>query len=40
MIADGGCKMLRKLVSQSKVSSGEFKFIKGTEIFGQAEPAD
>ena len=32
--------MLRKLVSQSKVSSGEFKYSKGTEIFGQAEPAD
>ena len=32
--------MLRKLVSQSKVSSGEFKYSLGTEIFGQAEPAD
>ena len=35
-----GCKMLRTLVSQSKVSSGEFKYSLGTEIFGQAEPAD
>ena len=32
--------MLRKLVSQSKVSSGECRYSKGTEIFGQAEPAD
>ena len=32
--------MLRKLVSQAKVSSSEFKYSKGTEIFGEAEPAD
>ena len=32
--------MLRKLVSQSKVRSGEFKYSQGTEIFRQAEPAD
>ena len=27
-------------LSHAKVSSGEFKYSKGTEIFGQAEPAD
>ena len=27
-------------LSHTKVSSGEFKYRKGTEIFGQAEPAD
>ena len=27
-------------LSHTKVSSGEFKYHKGTEIFGQAEPAD
>ena len=27
-------------LSHAKVSSGEFKYIKGAEIFGQAEPAD
>ena len=27
-------------LSYAKVSSGEFKYIKGAEIFGQAEPAD
>ena len=27
-------------LSHTKVSSGEFKYSKGTEIFGQAEPAD
>jgi CRP/FNR family nitrogen fixation transcriptional regulator len=27
-------------LSHATVSSGEFKFIKGAEIFGQAEPAD
>ena len=27
-------------LSHAKVSSGEFKYGKGTEIFGQAEPAD
>ena len=32
--------MLRKLVSQSKVSSGELKYSQGTEIFRQAQPAD
>ena len=32
--------MLRKLVSQSKVSSAEYGYRKGNEIFGQAEPAD
>ena len=32
--------MLRKLVSQSKISSGEFKYSRGTEIFGQEEPAE
>ena len=32
--------MLRKLVSQSKVSSAECGYRKGNEIFGQAEPAD
>jgi CRP/FNR family transcriptional regulator, nitrogen fixation regulation protein len=32
--------MLRMLVSQSNVSSGEFKYSKGAEIFGQAKPAD
>ena len=32
--------MLRKLVSQSKVSSGELKYSQGTEIFRQAKPAD
>ena len=32
--------MLRKLVSQSNVSTSEFKYCEGTKIFGQAEPAD
>ena len=32
--------MLRKLVSQSKISSAECGYRKGNEIFGQAEPAD
>jgi CRP/FNR family transcriptional regulator, nitrogen fixation regulation protein len=27
-------------LSHAKVSSGEFKYSKGTEIFGEAEPAD
>jgi len=27
-------------LSHSKVSSSEFKYIKNSEIFGQAEPAD
>src|SRR6185436_15596492 len=27
-------------LSQTKVSSGEFKYSKGTEIFGETEPAD
>jgi CRP/FNR family nitrogen fixation transcriptional regulator len=27
-------------LSHAKVSSGEFKYSRGTEIFGQAEPAD
>src|SRR6185369_9023977 len=32
--------MLRKLVSQAKISSAECGYRKGNEIFGQAEPAD
>ena len=32
--------MIRKLVSQSKISSAECGYRKGNEIFGQAEPAD
>jgi CRP/FNR family transcriptional regulator, nitrogen fixation regulation protein len=27
-------------LSHTKVSSGEFKYSTGTEIFGEAEPAD
>jgi CRP/FNR family nitrogen fixation transcriptional regulator len=27
-------------LSHAEVSSGEFKYSKGTEIFGEAEPAD
>ena len=32
--------MLRKLLSQSNVSTSEFEYCQGTKIFGQAEPAD
>src|SRR6187397_2321922 len=33
-------KLLGKLGDLAKVSSSEFKYIKGAEIFGETEPAD